>query len=336
LGILSGIYNIAISFRRLLYTSSIRKTKKLPFKVISIGNITLGGTGKTPAVIAVSLEAKKRGFKPCVLTRGYRGSIKSPCLLGSNNNNSETTQKAGDETVLMTNNLENIPVVKGVNRFLAGMYAIGELGPRSIDLFILDDGFQHWQLYRDVDILLIDSLNPFGNGKLFPEGILREPVASIKRADIIIITKTDMATRDAVPSITKKIRGYNNDAPVFTAQHRPVSLLSISGEIKGINTLENMDAYVFAGIANPVYFQSMLRSLGVNIKDFRKFRDHHKYSMRDIKKIEKEAGDNFIITTEKDLVKLRELNVKLNVYALKIEFSTNPEFYDVLFKLLNR
>lgn len=328
-GPLSAVYRMALSGRRLLYKSGIKKTKKVPVKVISIGNLTLGGTGKTPAVIAAALEAKKQGFKPCVLTRGYKGKTKGQCLTDKD---FLKVHQAGDETVLMAHSLEDIPVVKGKNRFLAGVYALGKLGPDAINIFILDDGFQHRGLYRDVDVLLIDASNPFGNEKLFPEGILREPLNSIKRADIVVITKADMVSKESIKMITQKIKHYNSKAPVYTAQHKPTVILNVSGETRSLDELNNKRIYAFAGIANPSYFQALLKSQGADIVKFKTFRDHHNYNQRDINKIKKDAAGLEVITTEKDLVKLKELQLPENISALKIGFSIDSSFYDTLFK----
>jgi tetraacyldisaccharide 4'-kinase len=332
LGILSSLYKNGLTIRSLLYRKGIKKTRKLPFKVISIGNLTLGGTGKTPAVIAVAREAKDRGLKPCILTRGYKGRAKGPCLADDKNKELFNTSQTGDETLLMVYSLKDVPVVRGTNRFLSGVYALGELGPESINMFILDDGFQHWSLYRDVDIILIDASNPFGNERLFPEGILREPIDSVRRADIVVITKSDMVNETAHDKIIQTIKQYNTDAPVYTAQHKPISLISALGKTRNVNSLSNHQVYAFAAIANPSYFTFMLQSLGADIKKYKKFRDHHFYSQRELNKIQREAQDMDIITTEKDLVKLKELKLPENIYALKIEFSIEDNYYDTLFR----
>ena len=312
------------------------KTKKLPVKVVSIGNLTLGGTGKTPAVIAVALEAKKRGLKPCILTRGYKGKAKGPCFVSKGENPLLNVHQAGDETVLMAKRLGGIPVVMGKDRFKSGIFALENLpseirNPKSEMFFILDDGFQHWGLYRDTDVLLIDASNPFGNRRLFPEGMLREPINSMNRADIIVITKADMTSRETITKIIQEIKRYNSKAPVYTAYHKPVSLIDISGEMRNLDVLDNNHLYTFAGIANTLYFQSILKSCGADIVKFKKFRDHYHYNQRDINNIRKEAQGLDIITTEKDLIKLKGLDLPDNIYALKIEFSIDSEFYISIF-----
>ena len=323
-----------MSGRSLLYKKGIKRTNRLPAKVISIGNLTLGGTGKTPAVIAMAQHAKNLGFKPCVLTRGYKGKTKRPCFAAKDSKQLLSTYHAGDEAVLMAYRLKETPVVTGKNRFLAGIYALGELGINSINIFILDDGFQHRALYRDINILLIDASNPFGNGKLFPEGILREPLDSMKRADIIVITKTDMASKESLSATKLKIKQFNPHAPVYTASHVPTSLINTKGEAGNFDILHNRKVYAFAGIANPDYFKKILTLQGADILEFKTFRDHYHYSQRDINKILKEAGQLDIVTTEKDFVKLRELKLSDNIFALRIDFSVDDAFYNHIFDIL--
>ncbi len=332
MGLFSALYGLALSCRRFGY-SYLKKPDRLPAKVISIGNLTLGGTGKTPAVIALAVEAKKRGLNPCILTRGYKGRTKDPCFVGKGEKPLLNARQAGDEAFLMAEALRGIPVVKGRHRYEAGLFALENL--QSGIFFILDDGFQHWRLRRDIDVLLIDATNPFGNNRLFPEGILREPLSSIKRAHIIVITKVDMESKETVSGIKRKIRQYNPDAPVFEASHKPTGLISASGATRGLDTLHNKEIHAFAGIANPFYFQSLLTSKGARIIKFNKFRDHYFYKQKDMDDIRKDAGGLDIITTEKDLVKIKGLQIPDEIFALKIEFSVAGDFYDNLFNIMD-
>ncbi|NOZ69984.1 MAG: tetraacyldisaccharide 4'-kinase [Deferribacteres bacterium] len=331
MGLLSALYGLGLSCRRLCY-SCLKKPERLPARVISVGNLTLGGTGKTPAVIALALEAKKRGLKPCVLTRGYRGRTREPCFVSKGAGPLLNARAAGDEALLMAETLRGIPVVKGRDRYKAGLFALE--GLRAGALFILDDGFQHWGLGRDMDVLLIDATNPFGNGRLFPEGILREPLSAMRRADFIVITKADTAAGETVAGIRQEIRRYNPDAPVFEASHKPAVLVSPSGETTGLDTLRGRDIYAFAGIANPSYFRSLLLSQGARLMKFREFRDHYFYRQADMDEIKRDAGGLDIITTEKDLVKIRELRVPDKISALRIEFSVAGDFYSTLFSII--
>jgi tetraacyldisaccharide 4'-kinase len=336
LGLFSAIYRLGLACKRF----SCRKPDRLPAKVISIGNLTLGGTGKTPAVIAVAREAKKRGHNTCVLTRGYKGKTGGISFVSRGAGPLMTPLESGDEACMMAEKLKRVTIVKGKDRFSAGIAAFDNArradACQDPDLFILDDGYQHWKLHRDIDILLIDATNPFGNERLFPEGTLREPFSAMKRAHIILITKADMVAQGEITEITHKIKKYNPDAPVFSSSYSPVGLINISGEKRSVDSLRDKRIYAFSGIANPAYFRSLLISSGAQIEKFRKFRDHFNYRMKDIDEIKKEASGLEIITTEKDLVKLKELTIQGNIFALKIEFSADNEFYDDLFKIVDQ
>ncbi|MBI4847848.1 MAG: tetraacyldisaccharide 4'-kinase [Nitrospirae bacterium] len=365
MGLLSGIYGLGLRCKR-----SFVKPGRLPAKVISVGNITLGGTGKTPAVIAIAEEAIKRGLMPCILTRGYKGKVKGPCFVQATEHRAQNTDippltrggiggvvictgiDAGDEPVLLADRLKDVPIVKCADRYKGGLFAIEHLfsesdraeqpfapaNPSPVTrypslIFILDDGFQHWALHRDIDIVLVDAVNPFGNEKLFPEGRLREPLESLKRASIMVITKADMISRESLSNLVQKIKRYNQQAPVYTASHKPTAVVNASKEPIGLDVLKNKNVYAFAGIANPQYFKDTLISNGASIADFKSFRDHYIYKQRDIDKIISWAAGLDIITTEKDFVKLRDLQLPDNIFALRIEFTAEDDFYNYIFDL---
>ncbi|MBI5741470.1 MAG: tetraacyldisaccharide 4'-kinase [Nitrospirae bacterium] len=346
MGLLSVIYGLGLKGKR-----SLARPRRLPVKVISVGNITLGGTGKTPAVIAIAEEAVKRGLSPCILTRGYRGKAKGPCLIGKSQESRVKSQEAetgydagesraidpfifGDEPALMAERLRDVPVIKCSDRYEGGMFALNSklLTLDSSSVFILDDGFQHWRLHRDIDILLIDATDPFGNEKLIPEGRLREPLVCMKRAGIILITKADAAGGRPAEALVRKVRQYNREAPVFRASHRPAFLVNAAGETVSADTVKNGKVYAFAGIANPNSFRDGLISFGFGISALKSFRDHYRYGQKDIDGIIKEAGGADIITTEKDMVKLKYLQLPGNLFALRVEFDIEDSFYDILFK----
>jgi len=341
LGLFSGLYLFGLTCRNLLV-----KTKGLPSKVISVGNITLGGTGKTPAVIAIAEEAAVRGLHPCILTRGYKGKSKGPCLITRDQGAGVRVQGrkdlcrlppdpliCGDEPALMALRLSDVPIIKCADRYKGGLFAISNLKSQNSNLiFILDDGFQHRALRRDVDILLIDATDPFGNGRLFPEGRLREPLSSIKRAHVIALTKTDLMSEEIVSATTQKVKKYNATAPVFTASHKPTALVDPSGGSIELDILNGRKIYVFSGIANGEYFRKTLTARGADIVRFRSFRDHYIYRQRDMDKIMTEAAGLDIITTEKDLVKIRGLSLPKNLFALSIEFEIDRGFYDYVLR----
>ena len=334
-----------------------KKQKRLPSRVISIGNITLGGTGKTPAAIALTHEAKQRGFMPCILTRGYGGKAKGPCFVSRGEGPLMNAYDAGDEAFLMAEKLKGIPVVKGQNRYEAGMFAIGKLGvqtghPASEWIFILDDGFQHWGLFRDRDILLVDGMDPFGNRKLLPLGYLREPVSEISRADIIVITNTpplypsplrgegkgggESRQRSEITELMKEIKQHNPTAPVFFSDHRPVGFTTVAGDPYPLEWAKGREVYAFCGIGNPQSFSKTLASTGADIKCLKTFRDHYRFSPDDMKTIAADAektGAAWIVTTEKDIMRLRGFDLPENLVALAIEFSAEKKLYDRVFQV---
>jgi len=332
LGLLSALYHLGLSCRNFGY-KHFKKPGRLPVKVICIGNITLGGTGKTPAVIRLAEEAVKRGFSPCILTRGYKGKAKDTCFVSRGEGPVLDVDEAGDEAYLMAGKLKGIPVVKGRRRYEAGLFALGNLEHKP-SLMILDDGFQHIALERDIDVVLIDGTDPFGNEKLFPEGTMREPLTAMRRADFAIITKSDTETEDALTYITDKIKTINPELPVYLSSHRPSGLMNMSGDAKNLSYMENRKVYAFAGIANTEHFKSTIKTCGAEITGFHKYRDHHVYSVKDIEKLKKDAAGLDIITTEKDLVKLKDLNVPDNLFALSIDFSLDNAFFDSIFRRL--
>lgn len=331
MGLLSSIYGVLLSGRDFLYRSGLKKTGKLSEKVISVGNLTLGGTGKTPAVIRIALEAKKRGLHPCILTRGYKGRAKGPCAVSMGEGPVLSVVQAGDEPILMSERAEGIPIIMGKNRFEAGLFALNNTPLEYINLFILDDGYQHRGLYRDKDILLIDASNPFGNGKLFPEGILREPIRAVNRAGAVVITKTDTSCSASIEALKLLVREHNPAVQIFTSFHKPSGFINSSGEINDLNSLTQKPVHAFAGIANPIHFKSVLASQGLDVVNFIQFKDHYYYTQHDIDKIITGSGEMDIITTEKDLVKLQELDLPDNIHALRIEFSVDDDFFEYIF-----
>lgn len=341
MGPLEFIYYIGYSIKK---SHSLKRQKRLPCKVISIGNITIGGTGKTPAVIAISEEAVKRGFNPVILTRGYRGKAKGPFFVDKNHSYSLSPlyEVAGDEPALIAEKLKDAHVVKCANRYKGGMFALQflPLNPDRPLIFILDDGFQHWRLFRDMDILLIDSSNPFGNRRLLPSGILREPLTEIKRADVVLITRTnhvqayDGKEKD-IQCLTEDIRRYNADAQIFRSSHIPKYLKTISGRELAVDTISGKSVLGFCGIGNPESFKGTLSGLRVEIKGFISFRDHYRYSARDITRINEMAkgqGVDWIITTEKDIMRLKGFELPGNLVSLGIEFVADGVFYDRIFR----
>jgi tetraacyldisaccharide 4'-kinase len=321
----------------------LSKQKSLPSKVVSIGNITTGGTGKTPAVIAIAQEAKKRGLSPVILTRGYKGKAKEPVLVNFPKSPLQTFDQAqnvplistdvlGDEAFMMAEKLRDVPLVKYPNRYLGGQLALEKLkglvaGHKIV--FILDDGFQHWSLYRDIDIVLVDGINPFGNRKLLPFGVLREQPYELKRADFLVITKKRNE------ELNSRLKLINTKAPVYFAEYKAGDVRYPDGRSISPDELQNKRFFAFCGIAHPESFKIIVSSLKINVNGWEEFPDHYNYREKDILRIKKLADKlncGFLITTEKDIVKLKFLKNLSNVLYVDIEFTPDPGFYEEVFK----
>lgn len=322
---------------------SLKIQKRLPYPVISIGNITVGGTGKTPLTIALAEEAKKRKFLPIILTRGYKGKSKGPCFVERNKDTPSLTYLYGDEPVLMVESLKDVPIVKSIDRYNGGVFALKNLDlSKKPPLFILDDGFQHWKLYRDLDILLIDFTNPFGNYKLLPLGPLREPLWEIRRANIIIITKVE--TKDnlfnkVLKELITQIKTINPNAPIYLSNLKVNALTNKEGNQFSNEILKNKKIYAFCGIGNPDSFKKNILYLQGNIVGFKTYRDHYNYTAKDLVSIIKNAATkkcDYLITTPKDMIKLRELNLPNNLLSLNVSFNIDNIFYDYVFEYINK
>jgi tetraacyldisaccharide 4'-kinase len=333
------LYHIGLSASK---HYSLRNRKSLPHRVVSIGNITTGGTGKTPAAIALAEEAKRRGLHPVILTRGYRGKAKGPCFVTRGEGPLLSAEEAGDEPVLMAERLAGVPVVKGGDRYEAGCYALQKLDLRNIErdalVFILDDGFQHWPLRRDKDIVLVDAVKPFGNGSLLPFGRLREPLRSLGRADIIVLSRADGSGASgqggSVDALVKEIRRYNATAPVFPAAHKPLSCRLKSGEKKPPEWLSGKKVFGLCAIGNPLSFRKTVLSLGAQFLGCSIFRDHHRYRPSDVANVVRNAGRcgaEWIVTTEKDIIKLRNLGLPDNIVTIEVAFSVDEGFYEEVY-----
>ncbi len=323
------IYFLGYSLKK---NKSLRHRRQLPHKVVSIGNITVGGTGKTPATIALAEEALKSGFHPVILTRGYRGKAKGPCFVSKGNGPLLSVDDAGDEPVIMAERLKDVPVVKSADRYEGGVFALRNLGNDEKIIFILDDGFQHWRLKRDIDIVLVDGLKPFGNRSMLPVGPLRGPLTELKNADIFVITKV----RNEM--LGKELKELNGSAPVFFSSYEITGLRDYKGEFRPAEQLKNKNIFAFCGIANPGSCEKTLASTGCNVLGMKTYRDHYGYGRSDVLELSSKANNlavDYIITTEKDMVKLKVLQeLPANLFSLEIGVKADAGFYDEVFRKL--
>ena len=300
---LSFLYWAAVRLRLLAYPNT--KKKSLPGFVVSVGNITAGGTGKTPAVMTIAQWAASEGFHPAVLSRGYGGKRKKAVTEVSDGKRLlARPAEAGDEPYLMALKLPGIPVIVSPDRFHAGLLAHKKHGA---NFFILDDGFQHISLKRDLDLVLVDSRRPFGNGHLLPWGPLREPLHHLSRADAFILTRADAASEDTAGA-AEEFLSRRFHKPVFLSRHRPERIVFPS-ERKEYNTrfLEGKRVTAFAGLARPDVFRETLTGLGAEVVWFKAFRDHHAYAPGQLRLLIREkarTGADCLITTEKDWVRI--------------------------------
>ncbi|MDA8088551.1 MAG: tetraacyldisaccharide 4'-kinase [Nitrospiraceae bacterium] len=286
--------------------------------VISVGNLTTGGTGKTPLVIALAERLAANGRRVCILTRGYKGALAGPAVITAE----MSAADAGDEPLLMAARLPGVPVVKGGDRYAAGLYALS-LQPKP-DTFILDDGFQHWRLKRDLDILVLSARSPFYHDKLLPVGDLREPASGIGRAGIIVVSKCE--NREVPPDFERRIRVHNPHAPIFPAWFEASGVIDCgSGKKYPPAWLKGREVFAFAGIGEPSAFRQSLLDAGADVKVFWKFRDHHMFREAELGRIREKARGLWIITTEKDIMRLGK--ERAGLYALCVEMRTGEGFF---------
>ncbi len=275
LRLLSVLYGTAVRTRNLLYDKGFLRSISVPPLVVSIGNIEAGGTGKTPMAMAIAGELARRGRRVCILTRGYRGSLRGPVLIRAGNR----VDEAGDEALLMARRL-NVPVIKSPDRVKGALFAHVHFG---CGIVVLDDGFQHRRIRRDLDIVLVSR--DVEHAGLLPSGPLREPASSLKRADIVI-----------------PMKGSGREGP--QADLKPECLVDMKGNITGLEHLAGKTVLAFCAIGTPGHFFRMAEGLGVQLQRH-SFRDHHRYTQKDFVEImDLAVGKDLILTTEKDLVKI--------------------------------
>lgn len=295
LWLVSLAYGLAIIVRAVLYKLRIFRSEKVPMRIVSVGNLTLGGTGKTPFVITLAgIVRNELKREPCVLIRGY----------------------GWDETALLKKNLPDTPILAGEDRVKQAFRAIKLYGST---LGILDDGFQYWEMYRDIDIVLVDSRRPFGNRQLFPRGVLREAASALKRADMVVFTKTD-GKRAGIEALKDDIRRIKGDMVFLEALHRPKHFYDpkLRKEL-GLAVVNGKRVILLSAIGDPSYFEETLRSLGATVVEHIAFCDHHEYQPRDIDRVKARCDErsfDYIITTEKDAVKLARKSLYFGRYAL--------------------
>jgi len=339
LSMVSKVYGGAVKLRQQFYQWGVAKSRRLPCTVISVGNLSVGGTGKTPLTIYLADLIKNLGYKVAVVSRGYKGrSEKAGGIVSDGGALMTDSRIAGDEPYMMAAKLKDVPVIVGKNRYEAGMLAVREYDP---DVLVLDDAFQHLKLRRDLDLVLLDYRRPFGNGQLLPRGIMREPISALSRADALIFTRSDAQSDSETSSCYSKFRRYLVEKPMFKAYHIPYVHKVVRGE-KSIfdgnsersltwdsEDFKGRSAVVFSGLANNRNFHGILKGLKCIVKSSLEFPDHHFYSDTDIQSITESAKKSraeFLITTEKDFVRIADIiKWPVDLVVVGIEVSLGPD-----------
>ncbi len=335
LWLLSGLYRLGVKARLRWFESRLGSVHALGCLVISVGNLTVGGTGKTPVVELVARELTRRGRKVAVLSRGYKSQPAPfpqefldrfrprerrhpPRVVSDGRSLLLDSELAGDEPFMLASNLKDVVVLVDKDRVKSGLHAIRKFG---CDTLLLDDGLQYLRLKERLDIVLIDSETPFANRHLLPRGLLREPPEELRRANIIFITKCD--GRD-LTDLYAEMRRYNRHAEFVECAHKPIHLEEIfTQEIRPLSDLKGLRVGTISGIARPESFEDGLKKLGVDLIYSRRYADHHRFSEGEIAKMferTKARNARAVITTEKDSVRFPRIGKRpLPIYFLRVE-----------------
>ncbi len=339
---LSFLYGKITNIRNSLYEQGIFESFSLGVPTISVGNIAVGGTGKTPFVAVVAEILAARGEKVCILTRGYgRKNPKQRVLVSDGVNILTDAENAGDEPFELARKLiGKAIVVADANRVSAANWAREQLG---ISIFLLDDGFQHVRAKRDLDIVLLDATNPFGNYKTLPFGTLREPLENLRRADLIVLTRANLVDEKQISNFKFQISNFNSDSPIFTAENKITRLIELKDFHKNQppkTKNQKPKTLAFCALGNPDNFFEQLKRENFDVVSTRKFPDHHRYTQNDIQKIEdqaKQSGAEILLTTAKDAVKLIALKVEMPCFVAesKMIFDDEKKLRELIYAVFN-
>ncbi len=343
---LSYLFALIVQTRLWLYAHGIRRPHTLGCQVLSVGNLTVGGTGKTPIVEVFARSLSEQGRKVAILSRGYKRKkpplgqrirqkfslteAPPPLVVSDGERLLLNATVSGDEPFMLASNLPNVAVIVDKDRVKAGQYAIKKLG---CDTLILDDGFQYMALHHRLDIVLVDRTNPFGYNSVLPRGLLREPARNIKRAGFIFITKSN---GDGAEDLKKELRALNPHAEISECRHCPRHLRYVYGkEVEPLDYLKGLKVVAVSGIAVPKGFEDELRRQGAEVLLHQTYADHHRYVQQEILDLINEGlklGAQAIITTEKDAVRFPHIErLDLPILFLRVEiemFSGTEAFND--------
>ena len=320
-------YSFAMGMRAALYQREVFKVHRLPVPVISVGNLTMGGTGKTPLVIYLA-RLLARIYRPAVVSRGYGGQARGRVNIVSDGEKILLKPPvAADEASLIAESV-NIPVLTGTNRAAVAKLAVGQLGA---DLILLDDGFQHMALHRDINLVLFKEATFLGNNRVFPGGDMREPLKALERAHAFIIT--EVTDQEKARSYKRALQKRFPAIPVFFSEYSPTGLVDLQGNLTSLTAGNDSTFWAFCGLAHPDSFKQSLKTYGLRVAGFTSFKDHQSYSAHKIKRLiarARKAGADTLLTTEKDLVKIREHNPAMPVVALQMEVRMADDFTEFI------
>ncbi|HUG37322.1 MAG TPA: tetraacyldisaccharide 4'-kinase [Candidatus Limnocylindrales bacterium] len=329
---LSGLalgYRAGLTARDQLYGLGLLRTGRLPCPVVSIGNLTLGGSGKTPMVELAVRTLAALGASPAVVSRGYQRATRGVQVVADRDSVRLSPRAAGDEPFLLAERLPRVPVVVGENRYEAGRRAVEEL---QATVVVLDDGFQNRTIDKDLEVLVVNGRAPWGNGRLFPRGTLREPLGALRRADLVVVTNP--ASSAEVQAVEATLRRHRGRAPVVSASYQPVEARRADGaERLAPAALAGRRLLAFAGLGFPRGFAETLTGTGATVAELVPFPDHHWYAAADLDALATRAraiGAEGLITTEKDGVRLRDIELPgfpVWVLAVKMSLETNREVW---------
>lgn len=320
----SALWGLVAGAKNTLYDRRWARVFRLPVPVVSVGNITAGGTGKTPLIIHLARFLLSSGFSPLVLSRGYGSKGTGSRIVSDGRDVLLSADEAGDEPVLIARSVPGVPVVVDPDRVRGGRVAVRRFNPTVV---LLDDGFQHRRLGRDLDIVLLDAVDPFGRYALLPSGLLREPFRGLGRAGVFIVTHAPRS--EELETLTAVVRRYNERAPILRARHVAEMLVPLGGgSLSALARLSSQPVYAFCGIGNPDGFRVTLHEAGALLAGFEAFSDHHSYGRGEIEAIAtaaRRAGAALVVTTEKDSVRIGSAPSEPPFYALRIRMLLEPE-----------
>ncbi len=334
LGLAAGGYSIAVRLRNFLYSKEWLKVHRSDAAVISVGNITVGGTGKTPLVVWLCKEIisdSRFQISNCqcaILTRGYK-TRRASCVMRRAKNKHNTQYAIRnteiDEPAILAESCPEVKVIVNPDRVAGAGEAISKFGANTL---IMDDGFQHRRLVRDLDIIAIDATRPFGYGKMLPAGLLREPIASLKRAGAVVITRCDQVTEAELSEIERKLQIINPDVIIARSIHAPTYVKSADNQEISLEQLKDKKIFTFCGIGNPDSFFNTIKSLNCDLAGEKVYNDHHHYTNDCLADIYEQAGGlkaDLILTTQKDWTKIKRLallkkDIPLGYIGIEIKF----------------